>query len=66
MKIRILFYFFLLRDSFSQSVNDFKAVIVPLKFEFLKKARTNTVCQLYQSLNWARPAFKPIMIAHIR
>jgi hypothetical protein len=34
MKIRILFYFFLLRDSFSQSVNDFKAVIVPLKFEF--------------------------------
>jgi hypothetical protein len=37
MKIRILFLlFFITSYSFSQSVNDFKAVIVPLKFEFLK------------------------------
>jgi hypothetical protein len=37
MKVRILFLlFFITSYSFSQSVNDFKAVIVPLKFEFLK------------------------------
>jgi hypothetical protein len=37
MKIRILFLlFFVASYSFSQSVNDYKAVIVPLKFEFLK------------------------------
>lgn len=37
MKIRILFLlFFVTGHSFSQSVNDYKAVIVPLKFEFLK------------------------------
>jgi hypothetical protein len=37
MKIRILqLLFFITSYSFSQSVNDFKAVIVPLKFEFLK------------------------------
>jgi hypothetical protein len=37
MKIRILFLlFFVASYSFSQSVNDYKAVIIPLKFDFLK------------------------------
>ncbi len=37
MKIRIfLLLFFITSYSFSQSVNDYKAVIIPLKFEFLK------------------------------
>jgi hypothetical protein len=37
MKIRIfLLLFFITSYGFSQSVNDYKAVIIPLKFEFLK------------------------------
>lgn len=40
MKVRFLFFFALLTSfSFAQSINDFKAVIVPLKFDFQK--RTN-------------------------
>lgn len=38
MKVRFLFFFALLASfSFAQSINDFKAVIVPLKFDFQKK-----------------------------
>lgn len=38
MKSRLLFLlFFVVNYSFSQSVNDYKAVIIPLKYEFLKK-----------------------------
>ncbi|MGL2988202.1 hypothetical protein ACSVH5_11455 [Flavobacterium sp. RSSA_27] len=38
MKVRFLFFFALLTNfSFAQSINDFKAVIVPLKFDFQKK-----------------------------
>ena len=37
MKTRILFLlFFVANYSFSQSINDYKAVIIPLKYEFLK------------------------------
>ena len=38
MKVRFLFFFALLTSfSFAQSLNDFRAVIVPLKFDFQKK-----------------------------
>lgn len=38
MKVRFLFFFTLLTSfSFAQSINDFRAVIVPLKFDFQKK-----------------------------
>ena len=38
MKVRFLFFFALLASfSFAQSINDFRAVIVPLKFDFQKK-----------------------------
>jgi hypothetical protein len=47
MKTRFLFLlFFVVSYSFSQSVNDYKAVIVPLKYDFLKtenQYRLNTV-----------------------
>lgn len=38
MKVRFLFFFALVASvSFAQSINDFRAVIVPLKFDFQKK-----------------------------
>lgn len=38
MKVRFVFFFALITSfSIAQSINDFKAVIVPLKYDFLKK-----------------------------
>lgn len=47
MKVRFLFFFaFLASFSFAQSINDFRAVIVPLKFDFQKKTNEYRVSTL--------------------
>ena len=47
MKVRFLFFFALLTSfSFAQSLNDFRAVIVPLKFDFQKKQNEYRVSTL--------------------
>jgi hypothetical protein len=47
MKVRFLFFFALLTSfSFAQSINDFRAVIVPLKFDFQKKQNEYRVSTL--------------------
>lgn len=47
MKVRFLFFFALLASfSFAQSLNDFRAVIVPLKFDFQKQTNEYRVSTL--------------------
>ncbi|MEM0575349.1 hypothetical protein [Flavobacterium polysaccharolyticum] len=58
MKVRFLFFFALLTSfSFAQSINDFKAVIVPLKFDFQKNKNEYRVSTLTKH-NLAKAGFE--------
>ena len=58
MKVRFLFFFALLTSfSFAQSINDFKAVIVPLKFDFQKNKNEYRVSTITKH-NLAKAGFE--------
>ena len=58
MKVRFLFFFALLTSfSFAQSLNDFRAVIVPLKFDFQKNKNEYRVSTLTKH-NLAKAGFE--------
>jgi len=58
MKVRFLFFFSLLTSfSFAQSLNDFRAVIVPLKFDFQKNKNEYRVSTLTKH-NLAKAGFE--------